>query len=308
MGDLKLFSYRAAFSNVLNFASEPKKPEQDLKGMKSADATNTSGKASDQGKGWGSWCSLQYPTHLLCLEVLRWSVLTLVTQTALPPQSNLLSTAPFPWNQTATVLEELLLIQRRGHPQSLISSCALDEFRFCELENLALWFLAISYAGHMPCTPFEDPVKEMGALAQEHWEQLPLQSPPLVLQDPQETQPTRTKATACLCSYCAASSALLLILSASSFLDPHRLGYKAGKCACSLLQQHRITGEDSLCPLFSFFQHSFMEQCTVQPKKSHSCWFFSAELFCFSSEPSFSIIPLKLSEIWVFHCLALGDN
>lgn len=52
MGDLKLFSYRAAFSNVLNFASEPKKPEQDLKGMKSADTSNRSEKASEQGKGW----------------------------------------------------------------------------------------------------------------------------------------------------------------------------------------------------------------------------------------------------------------
>lgn len=52
MGDLKLFSYRAAFSNVLNFASEPKKPEQDLKGMKSADTGNTSEKASEQGKCW----------------------------------------------------------------------------------------------------------------------------------------------------------------------------------------------------------------------------------------------------------------
>ncbi|XP_077031839.1 vitrin isoform X4 [Agelaius phoeniceus] len=39
----------AAFSNVLNFASEPKKPEQDLKGTKSADTANTSEKASDQG-------------------------------------------------------------------------------------------------------------------------------------------------------------------------------------------------------------------------------------------------------------------
>lgn len=78
---------------MLNFASEPKKPEQDLKGMKSADATNTSEKASDQGKAWGSCCSLQYPTHLICLEVLIGSILTL--ETALPPQPNLLSTAHF---------------------------------------------------------------------------------------------------------------------------------------------------------------------------------------------------------------------
>lgn len=62
------------------------------------------------------------------------------------------------------VLEGLLPIQRRGHPQSLISVRALGEFRFCELENLALWFLAISYAGHVPCKPFEDTVKEMGTL------------------------------------------------------------------------------------------------------------------------------------------------
>lgn len=92
------------------------------------------------------------------------SILTLVTQTALPPPSNLLPTAPFPPNQPAMVFEGLLLIQRRGHPQSLISACALDEFRFCELENLALWLLAISYAGHVPCKPFEDTVKEMGTL------------------------------------------------------------------------------------------------------------------------------------------------
>lgn len=78
--------------------------------------------------------------------------------------SNLLSTAPFPPNQTEMELEGLLLIQRRGCSQSLISACALDEFRFCELENLALWFLAMSYAGHMPCKPFEDTVKEMGTL------------------------------------------------------------------------------------------------------------------------------------------------
>lgn len=165
LGDLKLFSYRSAFSNVLNFASEPKKPEQDLKGTKNADIANTSEKASEQGKGWGSWCSLQYLTHLICLQLLVGSILTLVTQTPLPPPSNLLSTSPFPPNQPAMVLEGLLLkSHRRGHPQSLISACALGEFRFCELEKLALWFLAISYAGHVPCRPFEDTVKEMSTL------------------------------------------------------------------------------------------------------------------------------------------------
>lgn len=131
--------------------------------MKSADTTSTSEKAADQGKDWRSWCSTVSNPPNLPGGAYR-KHLTLVTQTALPPQSKLLSTAPFPPNQTAVVLEGLLLIQRRGHPQSLISSRALDEFRFCELENLALWFFAISYARHVPCTPFEDTVKEMGTL------------------------------------------------------------------------------------------------------------------------------------------------
>lgn len=58
-GELKLFSSRAEFPNMLNFSSEPKKPEQDLKAMKSADTANASEKTSEQGMGWGSRCSFK---------------------------------------------------------------------------------------------------------------------------------------------------------------------------------------------------------------------------------------------------------
>ncbi|KAK2531580.1 hypothetical protein Q9233_005832 [Columba guinea] len=42
-------SGKAEFPNMLNFSSEPKKPEQDLKAMKSADTANASEKTSEQG-------------------------------------------------------------------------------------------------------------------------------------------------------------------------------------------------------------------------------------------------------------------
>lgn len=281
MGDLKLFSYSAAFSNVLNFASEPKKPEQDLKGTKSADTAKTSEKASDQGKGWGSWCSLQYPTHLICLQVLIGSILTLVTQTSLPPPSNLLSTAPLPPNQTAMGLEGLLQIQRRGHPQSLISACALYEFRL----KFRTWKSCIMVPGNLLCRARANPLKILWKrwvpCPQDHWEQLP---PPLVSKDPQETQPTCTKATAFLCSYYAASSGFLLIMLASSFLAPHRLGYKAGQVCpfpTPAAQDHR----ERLTVPSVFFLLAVSWSSTVQPKKSHSCWFFQLSCFVFLLSP-----------------------
>lgn len=56
-----------------------------------------------------------------------------------------------------------------------------------------------------------------------------------------------------LCSCYAASLGFLLTLLALSSLAPRSLGYKAGWCACSPLLQHQIAGEESLCPLSSFF-------------------------------------------------------
>lgn len=48
--------FQSAFLNAFPFASEPKKPEQDLKVPKSAATPDTSGKASEQGRSWESSC------------------------------------------------------------------------------------------------------------------------------------------------------------------------------------------------------------------------------------------------------------
>lgn len=61
--------FQTAFLNVFHFASEPKKPEQDLKVPKSAATSDTSGKASEQGRDWKSSClflkKLNYIFNLL---------------------------------------------------------------------------------------------------------------------------------------------------------------------------------------------------------------------------------------------------
>lgn len=48
--------FQSAFLNAFPFASEPKKPEQDLKVPKSAATPDTSGKALEQGRSWESSC------------------------------------------------------------------------------------------------------------------------------------------------------------------------------------------------------------------------------------------------------------
>lgn len=140
---------------------------------------------------------------------------------------------------------------------------------------------------------------------QKHWEQLTLLSPSLVLKVPPETQPKSTK-TSFLCSYCAASLDFLLMLLAPIFFAPCSLGYKAlllAPCFSSTRSQGRLTVPSVF---FLLEQQCGAGHCSAQQESF--ILIFSAELFCFSSEVPFSIIPLKLSEIWVLHCLALGGN
>lgn len=170
--------------------------------------------------------------------------------------SNLLSTASFPPNPPHYMStcngawRACADSEKRGHTLSLISACALGEFRRHELQNPALRPSAISCAEHVPCKPFEDTVREMGTLPAGA---LGTASP----QEPSSCVKGSTRNPANMYQGNIFSLFLLrcfLWFSANtvSSQPPCCLGYKAGQCACSLLQQHRIA-EDSLCPLSSFF-------------------------------------------------------
>lgn len=99
--NLKLFSFRAGFPNVFIFSAEPKKPEQDLKALKSAGTSNTSEKALEQGRGWESQCPFLQKAHcfipssLECPQLFMRSSLTLVTHSFTSLHST--ASSPLKW-------------------------------------------------------------------------------------------------------------------------------------------------------------------------------------------------------------------
>lgn len=122
----KSFYSRTVFLNVFHFASEPKKPEQDLKVTKSAATSDTSGKAWEQGRGWESLClflkKLNYLPSLLlhCLWAFCCSVSSQVPCSMQPRlQKSLLCSLPVSAALSCTGSISLLsilffLVQRHG--------------------------------------------------------------------------------------------------------------------------------------------------------------------------------------------------
>lgn len=171
--NLKLFSSGAGFPDVFIFSAEPKKPEQDLKALKSAGTSNTSEKALEQGRGWESQCPLLQkasyfiPSSLECPQVFMRSSLTLVTNTAFPastPQPLSLQSDTTIWVPATAAWRARDNSEQRGQPHSLTSACALGEFKCHKFQKPTLHLSAVSSAGHVPCKPCEDPVREVGTL------------------------------------------------------------------------------------------------------------------------------------------------
>lgn len=173
----------------------------------------------------------------------------------------------------------------------------MGEFKRHKLQKPALHLSVVSSAEHVPCKPCADPVREVGTLpvgalgTASPWELL---SCPRLQQKPSQQVPRQD-----LCPVLT-----MLLPWSRVFCYTFRL-----QPPCSM--QPRLWRADMPTPGFCSTTSHGKNHCALcllafgvavwsrallSPKRAiHTD--FSAELFCFSSELSFSIIPLKLSEV-----------